>query len=117
MRFLGLAFHPFRPHDEGLRRRDKQRRRHERYSTGFAVEVVVGGLKVRQTAVNVSRGGLLLTPGFPAQPGERITLSMPGIAGDTRAQVVNQRPDGTGIHFSSAEVGERLLARLFPTTR
>jgi len=92
------------------------RRRHKRHAINFEVEVTVGGRSVKRRAVDVSPGGILVTPVINAELRESVRVTVNGLLTNTPARVVGLRPETTALQFESDAHGAVLTAWLLETT-
>ncbi len=88
------------------------RRRHMRHAIDFEVEVTVGGRSAKRRAVNVSAGGILVTPAINAELRESVRVTVNGLLTNTPARVIGLRPETTALQFESEAHGALLTAWL-----
>jgi len=88
------------------------RRRFKRHAIDFEVEVTVGGRSSKRRAVDVSAGGILVTPVINAELRESVRITINGLLTNTPARVVGLRPETTALQFESDAHGAVLTAWL-----
>ena len=93
------------------------RRRHKRYEISFDVRVSVGGRELNQQVVDVSSGGMMVSPGFNADLREAVRISVSGLLTDAPARVVGLRPNGVALQFDSDAHGDLLTRWLLESTQ
>ena len=93
------------------------RRRHKRYEINFNVRVSVGGRELNQQVVDVSSGGMMVTPGFNADLREAVRISVSGLLTDAPARVVGLRPNGVALQFDSDAHGDLHTRWLLESTQ
>lgn len=89
----------------------QDRRQHPRSIVRLPVIVrgdAGGASALPLTAIDVSPGGMLVSPTLPGSAGDRVVVTAHNFGGQIEACIVGQRKEGTALLFLDTGLGERI---------
>lgn len=93
--------------------RHTERRQSKRFPIRLSVSVYVGDRHSAHRTVNISTGGVLVSPQVQAvMIGQAVTLDIAEMVTGIAAHVVEHRDDCTALQFDGSDTGEQIAIAL-----